>query len=467
MNITIKNNITLIETDLDLTEVLKRLEFSCEKVYSEIDVPITRIGEFCYLYKKVKGGYEILTGSLPFILRKIDSDKTIINPNKPQEVKGQISSKLRDYQKDIIEKILFYKRLIVKSPTGSGKSWLIAETCRLINKKIIILVPFIDLSSQIKKSVESYLGEEVGYIGNSINITRRVTVAIPNSLVKAEEIDAEVLICDEVHTMGNSTGLKIISKFSKLQYSIGFSATPKISDFRIIEGMTGPIRVDITEKNMMQENYILRPDIYFVKYKTFPISYRLSNANLNKSWTNKERSLYSRLYDEVIVKNEHRNKCIVQITSNYLEKNSNGVVLILVKRVGSSAKISHALTIQRLLEINDIKFPILQGSTKSKVRDDLLNKLRSEEIRGLIASDKIIGCGIDILNVSCIVLASGGAQQKDFIQMVGRSLRLDSFNRNPEVWDFIDEVNILKEHSRKRQGYAKSIYGSYRIVEMK
>lgn len=467
MNITIKNNITLIETNLDLSEVLRNLEFNCEKVYSEIDIPITCRGEYCYLYRKVSNGYEILTGSLPFILRKIDSDKTIVNPNKPEEIKSQISSKLRDYQKDIIEKILFYKRLIVKSPTGSGKSWLIAETCRLINKKIIILVPFIDLSSQIKKSVESYLGEEVGYIGNSINIIRRVTVAIPNSIVKVKEIDAEVLICDEVHTMGNSTGLKIISKFSKLQYSIGFSATPKISDFRIIEGITGPIRVDITEKDMMKENYILSPDIYFVKYKNPLISYRLANANLNKAWTNKERSLYSRLYDEVIVKSKYRNECIVQITSDYLKKNSNGVVLILVKRVGSSAKISHALGIQKLLELNNINFPILQGSTKSKVRNDLLNKLRNEEIRGLIASDKIIGCGIDILNVSCIILASGGAQEKDFIQMVGRSLRLDSFNRNPEVWDFIDEVNILKDHSRKRQGYAKSIYGSYKIVDMR
>lgn len=467
MNITIKNNITLIETDLDLNEILTNLNFNCEKVYSEINVPITRIGEYCYLYKKVLEGYEILTGSLPSVLRKIDSEKTIINLNKPGEVKGQISDKLRDYQKDIVEKILFYKRLIVKSPTGSGKSWLIAETCRLINKKIIILVPFIDLSSQIKKSVESYLGEEIGYIGNSTNTIRRVTVAIPNSLVKVGEIDAEVLICDEVHTMGNSTGLKIISKFNKLQYSIGFSATPNISDFRIIEGMTGPIRVDITEKNMMEENYILSPDICFVKYKMPSISYRLANANLNKSWTNKERSLYSRLYDEVIVKSKSRNQCIVQITSNYLKKNSNGVVLILVKRVGSSAKISHASAIQRLLELNNINFPILQGSTKSKVREDLLDKLRKEEIRGLIASDKIIGCGIDILNVSCIILASGGAQQKDFIQMVGRSLRLDSFNRNPEVWDFIDEVNIFKEHSSKRQTYAKSIYGNYKVVDMR
>lgn len=465
MNIIIKNYLTIIETATDLEHILQQLEFNSEKIPEFVEaIPITKSKGRSFLYKKIDRGYVILTGSLPSILAKLTSYKIVYN--KPGLVKGSPSPKLRQYQIDIVKTIINTKRLIVKSPTGSGKSWVIAEVCRLLDKNIVVVVPFIDLSSQIRETIKSYTGEEVGYIGNSTCNWQRITVAIPNSLVKVPEIQAQVLICDEIHTLGNKTGLVILSKFLNLEYSIGFSATPNIDEFRIIEGIAGPIRVNISEKDLIEDSFILKPNIFFVKYKTPKINPRLANADLSRSWTIREMSLYSKLYNEVIVKNQNRNNCVVDIVYNYLEDNTNGVVLILVKRVGNNSGLSHALILRDLMLAKGINFPILQGSTKSKIRSSLIEDLKSEKIRGVIASDKIVGCGIDIPNISCVVMANGGAQEKDFIQMVGRGLRVDKLGRSPQVWDFIDEINIFANHSAKRQSYSESIYGNYEIKDM-
>ena len=157
----------------------------------------------------------------------------------------EISSVLREHQKKIVGNCLMKKRGIVKSPTGSGKSYAIAELVRKLTDdglKVLVTVPTISLLDQLTKDIHDFRKLhgcepiEIGQVGNGKYDFKDVTVGIPNSLSKLDKTEeylntVDALLADEVHTCANATYAVMISAMNNRQVSVGLSATPENSPF--------------------------------------------------------------------------------------------------------------------------------------------------------------------------------------------------------------------------------------------
>lgn len=381
---------------------------------------------------------------------------------------------LRDHQVQIIDKCIKSKRGTVKSPTASGKSWIIAEFINQFQSSVykLILVPTVTLLYQMQKDISEYLNiplEDIGLIGDDNNNSQYITVAIPDTLTNRvrdwnqETINylhkVQVLIVDEYHTCLTPTMFSIVDELINTEYRIGLSATPPKDGVILMEAILGPEIISFSEKDMMDKEIILSPTIYFNKVEDrIPLDAKLSNFKFESGeFGPKEMVIYNKLYDKVIVDNIYRNELATNIVEKRIEEGHT--VLILVKKVGTSKKgISHAQIFKDLLlERKGIDLHIIHG--KSTDRPEALEDLENGVIKGLIASVGILSEGVSIKSISSLILLAGGKTEKDFIQRVGRVLRKKDGKLAPTVDDFLDCQSVFINQSKSRLDYAIEIYG--------
>lgn len=445
-----------------------------------------------YLFKASKnteGNFDIklYSGFLSNILKDIYSNNTIIDKkdleiissiNKYICSNNIISEILREHQKQIILSCLKHKRGIIKAPTGSGKSYCIAELIRLFNNdnlRILITVPTINLLSQMTKDINDYyklnnLKElEIGKVGDGNYNFKNITIGIPNSLCKLDKTKEylntiNVLISDEVHLSANPTYASIVEECNNRVVSLGMSATPEVADGTgiFLEGFFGPTICSITESQMIQKEIILEPKFCFytspMGFLPNPLVKNASNiSNLSDAHRYK---LMPQVYNCLIINNEGRNNIIINKAQEQINKN-NGPIIIIVNKVNGEG--NHADVLNKLLIQHGINLPIISGYISKKKRENILEDLKNNNIPGVIAGPKVLTAGISIPSLSCIIMAGAGKSDNDFIQRVGRLLRKKEGKERPLVIDFIDQQYWFKNQSRSRLQVASTIYGENNI----
>jgi len=124
------------------------------------------------------------------------------------------------------------------SSVGSGKSlviYLLTRYKRYQNKKILILVPTIDLVHQMYKDFEDYNAptdfmEDIQQIGGEFknkDITKNVVISTWQSAVKSDLRVFEVVLNDEVHT-AKADVLQTILSMPNFKQKIGLTGTSPI-----------------------------------------------------------------------------------------------------------------------------------------------------------------------------------------------------------------------------------------------
>ena len=386
---------------------------------------------------------------------------------------------LRIHQQNIVNSIFKYKRGIIKSPTGSGKTWAVAETVRkLEGYKILITVPTIDLLNQMEKNIYEYFVAcnislpSIGKIGNGkYEFDENITIGIPNSLVKIDKTHSflnniEVLISDEVHTTATPTFSKIIENLTQRVISIGLSATPWANGGNniLLDAFFGETILDISESEMIDNNIILQPIFKFYKAPTgfIPNSILKKANNLNILSDAERYRILALVYNYVIINNTNRNKLIVEKTIERIKENVGPVIIIVNKVKGKN---NHVSPLLKLFEKENYILPVISGYISKKKREDILNNLRDNKIKAVIAGPKILSTGISIPSLSTIILANAGKSNTEFIQRVGRLLRTDKNKKIPYVIDFIDQQLWFKNQSNIRINTAEAVYGINNIIK--
>lgn len=386
-----------------------------------------------------------------------------------------ISDILYEHQKQIVSYCLKNKRGIIKSPTGSGKSYSIAEVvqkCYKDNLKILITVPTISLLSQLSKDINDfrklagYEKIELGQVGNGKYNFKDITIGIPNSLCKLNKTkeyleSVDVLIADEVHTCGNATYSLMISALNKRVVSLGLSATP--GDNILLEAFFGPKILEIKEKDMIKKGIIMNPLFeYYISPNAFiPNTLRNHAANI-QNLTNAHRyKTLANVYKYVISNNKGRNNLIAKLGSNRIDLNI-GPILIIVNKV--KGEDSHAETLVKLFKNKGYDLPIISGYISKKKKEGLIQDLKESNIVGAVAGPKILSAGIDIPSLSTIIFAGAGKSNSEYIQRVGRILRKKEGKGTPVVIDFKDSQYWFASQSKSRMKIAEEIYGSKNII---
>jgi len=125
---------------------------------------------------------------------------------------------LRDYQQKIVDEtraaiLSGKKKILVVSPTGSGKSFIISEIFRLAvekGKKCLFIVHRRNLVMQIKETMKKFgLNASVIMAGEESNFDCSVQLATQQTLSRRLDlddisrnrffVDADLVMCDEAH----------------------------------------------------------------------------------------------------------------------------------------------------------------------------------------------------------------------------------------------------------------------------
>jgi hypothetical protein len=266
---------------------------------------ITRTGVFrTGLLSRLLKDLKKISCDPSIIVTPIEGDKKPENP----EING---FSFYDYQEELIEKGLDKKRGIIKSPTGSGKTLIMAGLVKaLMGRKMVILFNAKQLLTQTYDFLTEACGMDniglcygEGFIEGDIMLC---TVQSIERILDTHLESAEVLMVDECHEFSNGkTTLAAIQSFPNAVYRFGFTATPPSDPIRRynLEGALGEVLQVVDTANLVEEGKLTKPII------------QLINREYDASGLDEDMS-YLDVYDEYIVHNEKRNAIIKEIEEN-------------------------------------------------------------------------------------------------------------------------------------------------------
>lgn len=340
-----------------------------------------------------------------------------------EEIKSNLDYlELYDYQIEAVQACLEKRGGVVRSPTGSGKTEMFISLCNLMKKKTLILFARIDLAHQTLRRMKK-AGIDAGIVqGNNIDEDHLVVMATVQSGHKLRQ-KYEMVIVDECHRASSEQYQEIL-RASMFTYRFGFSATPWVKDKyknARVKSFLGSEIVEVHPKRLMDAEKIAKPTIHI-----WPID-RPTNID-NYKWQGAET--------HGIVNNSYRNQVIAKLC----EKDPDAQILVLVKRIDQG---------KNLEELVPNSF-FLHGENKTQERQDLVKRFETGEKFVLIAST-IFDEGIDIKNVSHVIIAGGGSSFIKALQRVGRGTRITDTKKEVDIYDFWDDTNpTLLRHSRER-----------------
>ena len=185
---------------------------------------------------------------------------------------------LRDYQFAGISHALKYKRAILLSPTGSGKSLIIYMLCDYLKGRKLIIVPTTSLVFQLDKDFESYYtnntySTHLIMAGQDKNADSDIFISTWQSIYKQPKKwfdQFDVVIGDEAHLFKANSLTKIMTKLEDCDYRYGFTGTLDGTQTHrlVLEGLFGPVMKATSTKELIDTDRIadLRIKALVLKY---------------------------------------------------------------------------------------------------------------------------------------------------------------------------------------------------------
>lgn len=370
-----------------------------------------------------------------------------------------------DYQYNAISHSIENKRAILLSPTGSGKSFIIYNTMRWIEKnedgKILVVVPTTSLVEQMYKDFKDY-GYDVEkhchmiYSGKDKKTDKRVIISTWQSIYKFSREWFEDVSCvfgDEVHLFKAKSLNTLMDKCVNANYRIGTTGTLDGTETNklVLEGLFGPVFTVTRTVKLQEKKQLADLDI-----KVMLLRYHNDECVRLKGSTYQEELEY-------IVTNEKRNRFIKNLTLD-----QKGNTLVLFQFVEKHGKVLYDL-IQKESE-KDRKVFYVSGEVDASDREQIRGIVEGQKNAIIVASLGTFSTGINIRNLHNIIFASPSKSQVKVLQSIGRGLRKSDDGSTTNLFDISDDLhcrgyrNFTLKHSAERikiysrEGFKYKVY---------
>ena len=374
-------------------------------------------------------------------LKKIECEPEVvtesykkIEPNLDYDIEG---FNYYVYQENLIIDALKHKRGIIKSPTGSGKTLIMAGLIKaLAGRKMIILFNAKQLLTQTYDFLTETCGMDSiglcygeGYIYGDVMLC---TVQSIEKILDTHLEEAEVLMVDECHEFGNGkTTLAALRSFPKAVYRLGFTATPprdSVPRYNL-EGALGGVLEAVDTADLVESGKLTKPLIQLIDRP-----YTASGVD--------EDLGYLDVYEEYIVNNESRNNIIKEIVNEIRKTTKRSRILILTR------SLDHGRTLEDLLE-GQCEF--LEGANSVGERYQAISRFRGCSESSILIGTKILQTGVNIEEITHLINARGMKSEIATLQALGRALRRHDSKDVVYIYDFMDKEKYLREHSVSRK----------------
>jgi superfamily II DNA or RNA helicase len=342
---------------------------------------------------------------------------------------------LYDYQEAAVVEMLKSRRGLVVSPTGSGKTLIMASAVTAFPKsKIVILFDEIGILQQTYNAFVYDFGlKDIGICYGGNYIDDRVMLCTVQSIEKilyTHLDESEVLMVDEVHKFSSGEiAVAAIGSFKNAPYRFGFTATIPDDHIRYytLLGAFGPKIHTKSTAELIEDGKLAKPDIQIITYED-----GITENELDED--------YKYIYQNYIVNSEKRNGVIFSLCAKIADGRSDAKVCILVQNL------EH-------LEILKSKIPncySLEGANSIEERQQTIKDFIESGKPAFLIGTKVLQTGIDIKEITHFINARGLKDKIPTLQGLGRGLRKADGKSSVMVYDFWDDVPHLKKHSKER-----------------
>ncbi len=337
---------------------------------------------------------------------------------------------LRNYQKQAVKHVLIDLQKgvnpLVVLPTGSGKSLVIAELCKIIDKQILVITPRVRLLEQNSRLIHG-TGILSGNRGNDTGTHHSVICGTYQTLIRRDFKTPSLVIIDEAHLVpeDDSEYTALLNRFTDAQF-IGLTATP----FRGHKHIYGETKqrwrkcLEVNLISLIEQGYLVPP-------KAFKTSVSVDREHSS---------------------NEEITQEILPVAIEKLAQLDRQKTLVFCK------SIEHAeFTTNELLYLGEKAYCIHSNMTQ-KEHDYIYQSFINDSERVWLVNCNMLTTGVDLPSVDSLVILRKIQEGGLYIQIIGRGLRIApgkdycavlDYGKNSSRFGLLDSPKFLRDFQRK------------------
>ena len=346
---------------------------------------------------------------------------------------------IREYQTEAVRHTINNGRVLLLSPTASGKSLIIYNLIRYhqrLDRKQLIVVPTTSLVEQMYGDFQDYSSSDSWivsenchriYGGKEKNADYPVTISTWQSIYKFPKTwfeNFDVVYGDEAHNFKAKSLTTILDKCVNAPYRIGTTGTLDGAKTHklVLEGIFGTVKKVITTKKLMENDAIANLDI----------------TCLVLEYSDKERKEV-----KVMTYQEEMDWLVSHPVRNTFLKNlcttQTGNTLVLFQFVEKHGKVLYDLINNKVGDDRDVFF--VYGGTDTEQREEIRALTETKDDAIIVASYGTFSTGINIRNLHNIVFASPSKSRIRNLQSIGRGLRKGNNKTSCNLFDIGDDIS--------------------------
>jgi DNA repair protein RadD len=328
---------------------------------------------------------------------------------------------LRDYQREQMASLAKamhsgHRRVLMQSPTGSGKTHLIAAivaAATLAGLRVLVLATRTRLVRQLHERLEAF-GVRHGVVAaplpELLDHAARVQISSVDTLHRRAVAaqwqplpPAELVIFDEAHLATADTRLNILDSYPHA-IRIGFTATPA--------------RKSGTSLGVAFEHLILGPSVRELTAAGMLVPARIFNEpvvsqkELRSVPKDADNDYQASALGQLLI----RPKLVGDVLENWLRiANRRRTLVFAVNK-------AHAASLLEAFQRHGVATEMLTDQDDEATREEVIERLESGQTQ-VVVNVFLLSLGTDIPSVECIVLARPTRSLVMYLQQIGRGLR--------------------------------------------
>lgn len=352
--------------------------------------------------------------------------------------------KPRDYQLQAFVLSVRKRRVLMLSPTASGKSLMIYMAVRYYNQKTLVIVPTVQLVRQLSSDFKDY-----GYTGKSHLImeggikdsNEQITFSTWQAIYKMPRSWFEqfkVVVGDEAHAFKAASLVSIMTKLNNCKYRLGFTGTldNTLTNKMVLEGLFGQVKVVTTTKALMDNK-----DVANLTIKNLILKYPLEIRKIVSKMDYQSEMDY-------IVTNERRNKFIKNLA---LSLKGNTLVMFHFQKQGKP------LFDLIKSEIKDRKVFYIDGKISSSEREEIRHTIEKEKNAIIVASKLTTATGINIKQLHNLISINPSKDKIKTLQAIGRILRTSETKTDAVLYDIADDLSYKSKNNHTLRHFTERV----------
>jgi superfamily II DNA or RNA helicase len=396
--------------------------------------------------------FHIYHGLVPYIEKfckereyNLEIDSDVVNTENFSLVEAvdfvktlNLPFEIRDYQLQAFVHAIRNKRILLLSPTASGKSLILYCIVAYLQvsdfKKGLLIVPTTSLVEQMYKDFQDYGYDSDSfchrqYSGKEKTTEKFLTITTWQSIYKNDPDyfdQFDFVLGDEAHQFKAKSLTTILSGCVNAKYRIGTTGTLDGTQTHrlVLEGLFGPVY-----KATSTSELIATKQLADFKIKCLILKYPENVCQAARKWDYNSELEY-------IVLNENRNKFIKNLVLS-LEGNS----LILFQFVEKHGKELYKIIKE---SVKDRHVFFVFGGTDVEIRESVREITEKQRDAIIVASYGTFSTGVNIRNLHNIIFASPSKSRVRNLQSIGRGLRKGDNKEQAVLFDIVDDMRIGK-----------------------